>query len=173
MKKRINPYEAYVIVVKEDGMYLNNSLGYVFEADDLIEIGNNFIKFAKKHRKDLENHNLKRKIEIKEEMEQCRALYNLKENNYKKACIYILECGGKYKIGLSNNVERRRKELDNKPFPVNIVYKSKMIDDSYETEQEIHKMYESKKIYGEWFDLDELDIKRIIDFVEAGYEIYD
>ena len=83
-----------------------------------------------------------------------------------KGHIYIMECDGKYKIGVSKDIERRRKQLDNKPFPTTIVYKSSLINNVYDVEKEIHSVYEEKRIGGEWFELDSGDMNAIKRYIE-------
>ena len=66
-------------------------------------------------------------------------------------CVYLFECGGKYKIGVSNNVNRRVKDLDNRPFKVNIVAQV-YSDIAYKVEQTIHTCLKKHNIKGEWYD---------------------
>lgn len=69
-----------------------------------------------------------------------------------KGYIYLLECGGKYKIGYSNNVERRMKQLDTRPFSLNLITKV-YSDIAFDVEQRIHKMMSKYKVEGEWYDI--------------------
>lgn len=82
------------------------------------------------------------------------------------ASIYIMECAGKYKIGLSRDVERRRKQLDNRPFKTTIIYKSPVMEEVYDLEAALHDIYKEKNIKGEWFDLSQTDIETIIGYFE-------
>ena len=61
----------------------------------------------------------------KEEIEQYKqwSIQHKKEKAEKakeihKGYVYILKCADKYKIGFSNNVERRMQQLDTRPFPL-------------------------------------------------------
>ncbi len=76
-----------------------------------------------------------------------------KDSNYTSGYVYLFECGGKYKIGVSQNVSRRIKDLDRRPFKVNLISKvySKM---AYKVEGTIHSCLKSHKIEGEWYDFD-------------------
>ena len=76
-----------------------------------------------------------------------------KAATYSGGYVYLFECGGKYKIGVSQNVSRRIKDLDNRPFKVNLICKvySKM---AYKVESMIHKALKIYKIDGEWYDFD-------------------
>jgi len=75
--------------------------------------------------------------------------------------IYILECEGFYKIGLSKNVERRKKQLDFTPFKSKIIFKSPLMEDIYSVEEQLHIFYEKKRVKGEWFKLSPEDIEEI------------
>lgn len=72
-------------------------------------------------------------------------------NAYTSGFIYLFECGGKYKIGVSKNVERRMKDLDNRPFKINLI--SKVYSErAFKVEQTIHKCLKSYQIEGEWYE---------------------
>ena len=57
----------------------------------------------------------------------------------------------RYKIGFSKDVERRIKQLDTRPFKLNLIAKSKLISDAYDREQEIHEYFANSRIEGEWY----------------------
>lgn len=154
---------VYKINEHKDGYFLSDGHGFLLESDALLDIGQNLIKFAKKHKADIEEAN-----RIKEyEYEQMFKGY-LKEPKPKpKGQIYIMECGGYYKIGVSKNVNRRQKQLDNRPFKVNIIYESPVIKDYFSIEKKIHTQYEDKRINGEWFNLGQNDINTIKAFLEG------
>lgn len=76
--------------------------------------------------------------------------------------MYIFECGGRYKIGVSDNVDRRVKELDNRPFPVRLVAKSRLVHCAFEAEREIHEWLEEYRLSGEWFDIPNTFIGAVI-----------
>ena len=65
---------------------------------------------------------------------------------------------GYYKIGKSNNPERREKTLQSEKPTIELLYKSKM---SVKTEKELHQMFQEKRIRGEWFDLTGSDITKL------------
>lgn len=68
--------------------------------------------------------------------------------------IYLLECGGRYKIGISSNIKRRIKDLNNRPFKVNCLAKSIYLKNAYKIEHELHSLFERYRIDGEWFNFD-------------------
>ena len=67
--------------------------------------------------------------------------------------VYLMECGGRYKIGVTKDIERRVKELDKRPFPVNVVATSELFDEAYLAEKEFHEIYKEYRLNGEWFDI--------------------
>lgn len=81
--------------------------------------------------------------------------------------IYIITTNdGLYKIGVSTNVEGRRDTLQSGcGKQLNIIYKSKKINNYYKLESEIHKKYNKYRTIGEWFDFSNKNIKEIIKFI--------
>lgn len=67
--------------------------------------------------------------------------------------VYIIECGGRFKIGISKDVKRRKSQLNDRPFPCNILYISKKTKYAYEIEQHIHYGLAEHRIKGEWYNL--------------------
>lgn len=161
-KRYLNRCYPYLINYCEDGYYLTDNHGFILKSEELMDIGQNLIRFAKKHNKSILEYNKEKGNELHREIASCYKTTKKTPKGY----IYIMECGEKYKIGLSKNIERRKKELDNRPFPVNIIYKSKLIDNVYKIEEEIHSHFKEKQINGEWFDLNENDIRVIKEYLE-------
>lgn len=63
-----------------------------------------------------------------------------------------------YKIGHSNNLDRRIKEISPKlPFSLDLVH-SIWTDDRRELEAWLHRKFDLKRKEGEWFELDESDL---------------
>ena len=162
-KDYLTGFMAYVINQHEDGYFLSDGNGFIIESEDLIEIGKNLISFAKKHKEDIIAHNEKARKNLYGFYEKLK-----KEPKKRSGHIYIMECGGKYKIGLSKNVERRKKQLDHRPFPVEIIYKSPELENVIDYERELHEVFDDKRISGEWFDLDEKDIDIIKNHLELA-----
>ena len=155
---------AYVINQVEDGMFLSDCNGFVFEADDLIEIGQNLIKYAKKYHKELEIHNIENKVMLEEAMRGWNITPKEKKQP-KKAYVYLLECGGRYKIGFSDNVERRISELDKRPFPIKLICKSNILNNAYDEEQKLHNKYSKFRIYSEWYEFNQVVLNEIIKYI--------
>ena len=75
----------------------------------------------------------------------------------KSGYVYLMSCEDKYKIGYSQNVERRLKQLDTRPFPLKLVIKV-YSEIAYDIEQELHKSLQEYKLTGEWYSSDILNI---------------
>jgi len=80
-----------------------------------------------------------------------------------KGVVYLLKIKGesKYKIGVSSNFKKRYNQLASKmPYKLLIVHKINS-NNMYHLEKELHNRFKNKKIKGEWFNLEEKDIKYI------------
>ena len=89
--------------------------------------------------------------------------YNLYKNySYEKAKTFVyimIDHNTKYyKIGKSDNPLKREKTLQSEKPTIELVYK---FECEYGQEKELHNKYNSKRIRGEWFNLDVNDIEYI------------
>lgn len=75
--------------------------------------------------------------------------------------IYIIKSNGKYKIGYTSNLKSRLKDYKIHFGLVDLVYVYKGLN-CFDLEQTIHNMVNSKKINGEWFDLNNQEVLKII-----------
>lgn len=151
---------AYVFTQTKDGIAMSDWQGIETCADDLLELCYGLMKYAINCGHLIESHNEKRRIDFENEMCGYRKACEDKEkekkeqrkSEMKKGYVYMLECGGKYKIGFSKDVERRMKELDTRPFELNLVVKSAFLNDAYDREQELHEYFEANRTIGEWYN---------------------
>lgn len=86
-----------------------------------------------------------------------------------KSHVYIMRCGGYYKIGVSKDPERRARELDKRPYKVELVFVSSATEYAYKVESCIHEWLEEDKVGGEWFRFPHDFVEAII--AEIMYEI--
>lgn len=113
---------------------------------------------------EIDEYNIKRIVELNNGM---KSLTDSKEdiNKKTKGYVYLLSCADKYKIGYSNNVERRMKELDTRPFSLELVCKT-YSDIAFDVEQRIHKIMSKYNVEGEWYDFNfEVKADEFSDFV--------
>lgn len=52
--------------------------------------------------------------------------------------VYVMECDGFVKIGVSGNVERRAKQI---PYKVRRIYASEFLSNPFDIEREMHRHY--------------------------------
>ena len=172
-KRILSGQMSYVFTEHSDGIEMIDCHGFTTCAEDIMELCNGLMKYAFKHKSEIDVYNQKRMIELEEELNGCVKTVK-KENRTKRSkggYVYLLECGGKYKIGFSKDVERRIKQLDTRPFKINLIAKSKFISDAYDREQEIHEWFENSKIDGEWYEFSDHEAqyaKEIIEELEEG-----
>lgn len=81
----------------------------------------------------------------------------------KKEYLYIIKNNGIYKIGYSSNFKRRYKNYLTHLGVFELVY---LIQEknAFELESNLHKMFENKKVRGEWFKLDDCDLINAISY---------
>lgn len=72
--------------------------------------------------------------------------------------IYLVAGGQYYKIGRSNDVDRRMTEISPKlPFELEVLFVLE-VPDMYQAEANLHHKFRDKRINGEWFALDADDV---------------
>ena len=73
--------------------------------------------------------------------------------------VYLMQFGSEYKIGTSNNVERRFRELRTQmPYEGRIIH-TIATGDPEGIEAYWHQYYSGKRLKGEWFQLSSNDIR--------------
>lgn len=156
----ISSTTAYVIVKDNDGYYLQNGIGEIVSAEDMIEVGKGLVSWTKKHYSEIQLHN--EQITRQFQMEMYEWCHRPKPKKPKqKKYIYFFECGGRYKIGSSNDTDRRLMELDNRPFPLVLVAKSKLSEQGYDFEMFLHSKLEKYRICGEWYEFPKEIVEKI------------
>lgn len=67
--------------------------------------------------------------------------------------VYLMSNGRYYKVGVTNDPERRRKEIEKASgYPIDITL-TVYADDPYTVEKDIHNMLFAFRVEGEWFNL--------------------
>lgn len=78
--------------------------------------------------------------------------------------IYFVHADGtnRYKIGLTNNLDRRMKELNGKQSPVeNRLQWSIEVCDMRSAEKDLHDRFHARRVHGEWFQFSEGELKEV------------
>jgi predicted GIY-YIG superfamily endonuclease len=82
--------------------------------------------------------------------------------------LYILECQGYYKIGVSADVEKRVKQLQiGNPFLLN-VHKIFSVTKPITVEKLLYSAMLNKKTTTEWFDLEPHDFKKVYRIIKRN-----
>ena len=152
-------------VVEVDGEYcLQNGFGFILPAEETIKIAHGLVNFAYKYGEQIEEHNKYTNEHLYDSwgyINKTPKIANYKKPKY----IYLLECHNTYKIGITDNIRRRMNQLDTKPFKLNLVVQTnKLIKDAYKWERFLHEKYNKHNIDGEWFNLNDIQIKDIKEF---------
>ena len=79
----------------------------------------------------------------------------------KEDYLYIIRSNEKYKIGYSSNWKKRSKSYKTHLPEYKLIYLLKSVN-SFDLENDLHLMFENKRVQGEWFSLCESDIIRAI-----------
>jgi hypothetical protein len=92
---------------------------------------------------------------------------NAREQNkrkYPKSDIYIFKMGelGVYKIGVSQNIHRRLRDINAANHFTVLLMFSLSVMNAYDLEDKIHKTYEFSALQNEWFALSENDVEDVI-----------
>lgn len=82
--------------------------------------------------------------------------------------LYVLEANGLWKIGVTNNMEKRLKQLQTgNPYEINVMLLEER-KNPQKAEKYLHRIYHEKRLKGEWFsDLSIRDIElKLLLFLE-------
>lgn len=177
-KRILNGQMAYMFKECDDGIEMFDGQGFITSADDIVELCHGLIKYALTYKDNIDIYNEKHKYDVENEINEWKISCELQEKSYrerkirekKKGYVYLLECGGKFKVGFSNNVERRMRQLDTRPFKLNLVVKSEFLSDAYDREQELHEDFEGSRIEGEWYDFTKEELAYVIEVIKGMKE---
>jgi hypothetical protein len=89
------------------------------------------------------------------------------KEKYPNSDIYIFKMDklGLYKIGVSQNINRRIKDINSaNPYSVNLYY-SLSVNNAYDLEYLIHNKYEGSALQNEWFELTDKMLSEVIDVI--------
>lgn len=167
MKFNLDGTQAFIITQSEEGCCISNNIGLIMSSDQMIEVANGLIEYAKKYKNEIEAYNKEQNLQYERDFNFFVAQPKPKKQ-LPKAHVYLLECGGRYKVGFTNNVERRVLELDKRPYPLNVVVLSRELknEEAYKEEQNIHQYIKNFRVCGEWYEIpDENVVENIINYI--------
>ena len=155
---------AFLITDTDDGAIMSDCQGFMVEYEDIMYICSQLMMYAENNKEELENYNLRQQIELHKQM---TGYYPKEPKPKNKYYIYLVKCGDRYKIGVSKDVNARIKQLDNRPYKVELVASSDLIEDAYKIEKELHIEYANYRIEGEWFNLPDDTVNKLIKRLET------
>ena len=107
------------------------------------------------------------------DMDLCKKMLEINTKSLSvNGFVYLAGCGDLTKIGYSSDPLNRVKnikhqsKLSMEPFIVSVIPSS----DGRMVESLLHKQYISKRVFGEWFYLSDLDISEIKTLVPDGFD---
>lgn len=148
----------------EDGWLISDAHGYEYSAIEMLDIAQGLELMANEYEEEIEDRILEHDFKLSALWHKTHC-YDRGSNDC-GGYVYMMECGGKYKIGYSKDVERRFHELDKRPFSLHVFAVSNKIPNALRKEQEIHSKLGSFRLTGEWYkftDEQALKIKRVIE----------
>lgn len=103
--------------------------------------------------------------ERQEEVERAqRAAQNVVNMHRKyEGFVYLIKCGERFKIGITNDMSRRMDQLRGQsPYPLELVHHAKGYNNAGK-ESSLHKKYGEHRVHGEWFELSSEQVAEIIE----------
>ena len=85
---------------------------------------------------------------------------NTSKNKHK--LLYLMQDGNLYKIGITNNLNKRYKTFLTSNPNIQIIAQSNPISFAFQLEQKLHSILKKKRIHGEWFRLNSDDLDQIL-----------
>jgi hypothetical protein len=156
-KKKYYTYEDLLLLEKA----IENTKRY-YEVNNINPYHENHLQLKQKERD---------KIQAKKIAEEEHRIWQSKRKSVKLAYIYLLHdpANNVYKIGKAKNVKSRFGSIKTGNINVELITNTS-IAVNQKHEDELHRMFKDKRIGGEWFDLDETDIKNVKYYLEEIVE---
>lgn len=154
---RANGTPKWIVFEHEDGVWLQDNSGVIATHDIVEDLTRKMVDYAETCDAAICEHNKSVLSEIEAIGHTSIQLQSSSTSSRSKSCVYVMKCGGRYKVGVSDNVVRRTKELDNRPFKVSLVVSSQPMVHAYDAERWIHNHLNQYRLGGEWFDIVDAD----------------
>lgn len=167
MRFNLDGTQAFIITKTEDGCSISNHIGLYMPAEQMLEVAQEIIKYANKYKKKIEQYNENKNLEYDREFKKYIQTPK-KKKEQPKAHVYMLECGGRYKVGFTVDIERRVSEIDKRPFDINVIALSRELkhEIAYQKEQYIHEKIKQFRVCGEWYEISNKKIvENIIEYI--------
>lgn len=92
--------------------------------------------------------------------------------DYRSKCsgVYIIKVKEYYKVGFTSNFANRLDSFKNaNPFPIELVFFLKS-EFPQEVEKQLHEVLKDKRVFREWFLLDNSDIVKAVNYVQSVWK---
>lgn len=141
------------VMKKVRSLQLNTDFGATLE--EYIEVDNGMKKFKSKT-----------ELLTKDQFNILDCVLAVSANSIKPTSVYVMQSGELTKIGIAQDVEKRRRSLYySSALDVKILY-SKEFKNFTSLEKELHKKYKDYNSHGEWFNLSDDQVKEIIEYLD-------
>lgn len=142
-----------ITIVKENGFYVpqkpNGANEYILPSD-FEKILDDLIYYCEIYTdEEVENVNELRRKNLENYIKSISSTDKPTKSN-KCGFVYVLKCADKYKIGYSKDVDQRIRQLDTRPFKLELVFKA-YSNNAYKLEQELHNRLDAYRETGEWY----------------------
>lgn len=89
-------------------------------------------------------------------------------SNRPQGGLYLIRAGGRYKIGISSNPEKRIASIATaSPFPIETVH-IQYTDSHQQLEKQLHRQLADFRVHLEWFEFPDDLIPAVIDLIKGG-----
>ncbi len=158
--------EMEQIVLREDWNVIRNKTDRFYDLmtdDNINEINHDKMHF-----------HFKRNNETEEDI-NTKNPQSISKEKIEKKYVYILKYSDAYKIGISNDVEKRLENIKKEyrkidpimPYDLKIINYYK-VKNAYKMEDELHDFFKGKRLNGEWFELNQTDLQLIYDLIKES-----
>ena len=142
-----------------EGIMVINCEGFIMPYSQVKQVTAKMLSFAKLYEQEILEDNKRRRNSINEKPKKIKAT----PDGY----IYLVKCENKYKIGVTKNIKQRLKQLDTRPFNLEVIKTTSKIKNVYQVEKELHNKLKPYRITGEWYDLDKSACSVVIKCLEG------
>lgn len=103
---------------------------------------------------------------IEKEVEEQKYPCNYKEDKSIDGYVYLVKLDKHYKIGIAQCPEQRLREFTLLPYKLEDIKIAK-VKDNQQVEKDLHEKYKDKRVRGEWFKLNDIEVKEIVDYLTS------
>lgn len=143
---------AVLIAFDDDGTkYLVCQSGIRMSADQQLKLADELKQNALKNYDDIESIRQRQRQEL---LDEWRGFMDSPKEVQTKS-VYVMKAGNDYKVGVSNDPERRLNDILRHRPNVELIARSKQMPnkEAFRIEKKLHEMLKRRNIVGEWFVL--------------------